>query len=59
MDGYTAKITSVFGERVRFIGIQGSQARGEANENSDIDVVLLLDRLDYADIKAYDLAVSD
>ena len=59
MDGYTAKITSVFGERIRFIGIQGSQARGEANENSDIDVVLLLDRLDYADIKAYDLAVSD
>ncbi len=59
MDGYTAKITSVFGERVRFIGIQGSQARGEANENSDIDVVLLLDRLDYVDIKAYDLAVLD
>lgn len=58
MDGYTAKITSVFGERVRFIGIQGSQARGEANENSDIDTVLLLDRLDYADIKAYDEAVS-
>ncbi len=58
MDGYTAKITSVFGERIRFIGIQGSQARGEANENSDIDVVLLLDRLDYADIKAYDEAVS-
>lgn len=58
MDGYTAKITSVFGERIRFIGIQGSQARGEANENSDIDTVLLLDRLDYADIKAYDEAVS-
>lgn len=59
MNGYTIRITSVFGGRVRFIGIQGSCARGEANENSDIDVVMILDKLDYADVKRYDEAVAD
>ncbi len=58
MDGYAARITNVFGKRVRFIGIQGSCARGEANESSDIDVVLILDTLDYADVKRYDEAVA-
>lgn len=59
MEDYITKITSVFGERIRFIGLQGSYARGEAHENSDIDVVMILDKLDYADIKAYDEAVSE
>lgn len=59
MDDYTAKITSVFGDRVRFIGLQGSHARGEATENSDIDVVMILDKLTYADVKAYDTAAAD
>lgn len=37
----------------RFIGLQGSYGRGEASETSDIDVVLILDRLDSADLKKY------
>ena len=32
-------------QRVYFMGIQGSRARGEAREESDIDVVLILDAL--------------
>ena len=35
-----------FGGRVLFLGLQGSRARGEAREDSDIDTVLVLDRLD-------------
>lgn len=35
-----------FGGRVLFLGLQGSHARGEAREDSDIDTVLVLDRLD-------------
>ena len=35
-----------FGGRGLFLGLQGSRARGEAREDSDIDTVLVLDRLD-------------
>ena len=35
-----------FGGRVLFLGLQGSRARGEAREDSDIDTVLVLDRLE-------------
>ena len=42
-----------FGDRVWFVGLQGSYARGEATEMSDIDVVVILDDLSASDIKAY------
>ncbi|MGN1345435.1 MAG: nucleotidyltransferase domain-containing protein [Eubacteriales bacterium] len=58
METYADCVFSVFGERVRFIGLQGSCARGEATEASDIDVVLILDRLDYADVRRYRKAVA-
>lgn len=48
---YVRVMRSAFGGRVRFIGIQGSRARGEAAEGSDIDVVLILDRLDFDDLR--------
>ena len=35
-----------FGGRVLFLGLQGSSARGEAREDSDIDTVLALCWLD-------------
>lgn len=35
-----------FGGRVLFLGMQGSRARGEAREDSDIDTVLALCWLD-------------
>lgn len=50
---YVRVMRSAFGARVRFIGIQGSRARGEASEGSDIDVVLILDRLDFDDLRRY------
>ena len=42
-----------FGERVVFIGLQGSRARGEAHDNSDIDAVVLLDAMKAEDLVRY------
>ncbi len=42
-----------FGSRVYFAGLQGSYGRGEANETSDIDIVVILDQLTAEDIRAY------
>lgn len=42
-----------FGDRVWFVGLQGSYGRGEAKETSDIDIVVILDELSVADIKTY------
>lgn len=49
----TEKLRAAFGERLLFAGLQGSYRRGEADEQSDIDVVVLLDRLDADDLEAY------
>ena len=49
----TGKLKTGFGERLRFVGIQGSRARGEAREDSDIDLVVLLDHVDADDLVRY------
>ena len=53
MKSYAEKAEETFAGRIRFIGLQGSYGREEASENSDIDVVLILDRLDAEDLKKY------
>ncbi|MBE6753226.1 MAG: nucleotidyltransferase domain-containing protein [Ruminococcaceae bacterium] len=42
-----------FADRVWFVGLQGSYSRGEATETSDIDIVVILDRISAADIQTY------
>lgn len=42
-----------FGERLLFIGYQGSYARGEATPASDIDIVAVLDSVDTGDLDLY------
>lgn len=42
-----------FPNRVCFLGLQGSYARGDATENSDIDVVVILDEVSVQDIQTY------
>ena len=54
MKKFVEKLNTTFGERVFFVGLQGSYGRGEATENSDIDVVVLLDELYSQDIATYD-----
>ena len=58
MRGYIAAVRSAFGDRVRYIGLQGSRARGEAGPDSDIDVVCILDECSLADLETYQAAVE-
>lgn len=46
-------LNNTFSGRVWFVGLQGSYARGEATESSDIDLVVILDKLSAEDIDAY------
>ena len=50
---FLSALNDQFGDRVWFVGLQGSFARGEATENSDIDVVVILDELSAVDIQNY------
>ena len=42
-----------FGDRLKYVGLQGSYLRGEAHEGSDIDVMVILDRFSLADMDTY------
>ena len=53
MDGFLEALNETFGDRVYFVGLQGSYGRGEATETSDIDVVVILDQLSASDIQKY------
>ena len=44
---------SAFGERLLYVGLQGSRLRGEAHENSDIDVMVILERFSVRDMDTY------
>lgn len=52
-DEFLKALADVFGDRLWFVGLQGSYARGEATESSDIDLVVILDELSPADIYTY------
>ncbi|MBR0335515.1 MAG: nucleotidyltransferase domain-containing protein [Alistipes sp.] len=53
VDSFTCKLKSVFENRIEFIGLQGSYGRGEASRTSDIDIVVILDKLQASDIQIY------
>ena len=53
MDEFLEKLNETFGEKVWFVGLQGSYGRDEATETSDIDTVVILDELSASDIKIY------
>lgn len=53
VDNFVKRLKAVFDNRIWFIGLQGSYARGEENENSDIDMVVILDKLSASDIERY------
>ncbi|MBQ3648978.1 MAG: nucleotidyltransferase domain-containing protein, partial [Treponema sp.] len=48
-----ARCKESFGDRLVYVGLQGSYLRGEATENSDIDVMLVLDGFSVEDMKTY------
>ena len=47
-----------FGPRLVFVGLQGSYLRGEATENSDIDIMTVVDGLSVSDLEQYRALVS-
>lgn len=49
----TVKLQEEFGNRLVFVGLQGSRARGEAHEGSDIDLVVILDHVNATDLTKY------
>ncbi len=53
MDEFVSALKTTFGDRVWFVGLQGSYGRGEAMENSDIDTVVILDELTSCDVRKY------
>lgn len=59
LDDYVSAVDAAFGARIEFIGLQGSYARGEEREDSDIDVVLILDKLTLEDLTLYREAIAN
>ena len=51
MKHYQKQVGKEFGNRIWFIGLQGSYGRGEATEKSDIDVVFILDHMSIEDLQ--------
>lgn len=52
-DALTAALSAEFGERLLYLGLQGSYLRGEAHEDSDIDIMAIIDRLTVDDLSRY------
>ena len=50
-------LKETFSERLVYVGLQGSYLRGEATENSDIDIMVVVDAMTVADLDAYRQAV--
>ena len=53
MKQFLETLNDNFGDRVWFVGLQGSYGRGEQTKTSDIDIVVILDELSALDIKKY------
>jgi len=53
MKNFLQALNETFANRVWFVGLQGSYGRGEATETSDIDIVVILDKLSAMDIQIY------
>ena len=58
MEAYLQAVRAAFGDRVQYIGLQGSRGRGEAGPDSDIDVVCILDTCSQEDLETYRAAVE-
>jgi hypothetical protein len=50
---FLERLHGLFPGRVFFVGLQGSYSRGEASDDSDIDMVVILNTLDQDDLAAY------
>lgn len=53
IESLTTELKSFFGDRLLYLGLQGSYLRGEATENSDIDIMVILEDMTAADLESY------
>lgn len=57
IESYLSRLTELlkarFETRLLYVGLQGSYLRGEANEDSDIDIMVILEELTVSDLDAY------
>ena len=53
LDNLILNCRAAFGERLLYVGLQGSYLRGEAGESSDVDVMVILDRFSVRDMDLY------
>ena len=50
-------LKDAFGERLMYIGLQGSYLRNEETKNSDIDIMAVIDNISVEDLKTYQKAL--
>ncbi len=58
INDFLQKLNDTFGDRVWFVGLQGSYGRGEATEASDLDLVVILDELSALDVQKYNATLD-
>lgn len=62
IDEYIDKLIDIlkdaFGERLIYIGLQGSYLRGEETKSSDIDIMAVIDNISVEDLKTYQKALA-
>ena len=59
VDELVLKLKNEYGYRINFIGLQGSYKRKEASDSSDIDIVVILNKLTIQDLKKYRVIISE
>lgn len=58
LSALTRLLRAAFGSRLIYVGLQGSYLRGEATENSDIDVMVVIDGMSADDLTVYRQAIA-
>jgi predicted nucleotidyltransferase len=53
IDNLISLLTQKFQSRLLYVGLQGSYLRGDADEQSDIDIMVILDGLSTKDLELY------
>ena len=58
IDKLIDSLKDAFGERLVYIGLQGSYLRNEETKNSDIDIMAVIDNISVEDLKTYRKALA-
>ena len=59
MTEFIFAVKNTFKNRIVFIGLQGSRSRNEETQNSDIDTVVILDKLSFDDLISYKASIKN